>query len=57
MFYNFKEDKFYLSNHHLPYNVSIFNICPIKDNSLFIIGGEINDILFNSKFILAFSKI
>lgn len=50
MFYNFKEDKFYLSNHHLPYNVSIFNICPIKDNSLFIIGGEINDILFNSKF-------
>lgn len=50
MFYNFEEDKFYLSNYHLPYNiVGIMLNPPILNNNIFLIGGESNDTLFNSK--------
>jgi hypothetical protein len=50
MFYNFDEDKYYLSNHHLPYNIALpMKKHPIFENNIFIIGGETNDILFNKK--------
>lgn len=50
MYYNFDENRFYLSNYHLPYNICTPNyLLPIIENSVFIIGGESNDILFNNK--------
>ena len=49
MFYNFDEDKFYFSDHHLPYNINLSTV-KIINNNIFLLGEEINDILFNNKF-------
>ena len=53
MFYNFDEDKYCLSNHHLPYNIALphFMKHSIFENNIFIIGGETNDILLNKNVI------
>lgn len=49
MFYNFDEDKYYLSNYHLPYNIALRTKLSIFENNIFIIGGETNDILLNKR--------
>jgi hypothetical protein len=50
-FYDFKQDKFYLSDHNLPMNIGA---CTSKhvvyNNHVYLFGGESNDILFNNKF-------
>ena len=50
-FYDFKEDKFYLSDHNLPMNIGA---CTSKhmvyNDHVYLFGGESNDILFNYQF-------
>lgn len=51
-FYNFKEDKYYISPYKMPYNTggTTTNCHLTQNGDLYIFGGEINDILFNDKF-------
>lgn len=51
LFYKFSEDKYYLSPYNLPFNIAGSNSeCILINNSIYIFGGEINDILINKKF-------
>ena len=50
-FYDYKQDKFFLSDHNLPMNIGA---CTSKhmvyNDHVYLFGGESNDILFNNKF-------
>jgi hypothetical protein len=51
MFYDFKEDKYYFSNYNLPMNIAATTSKHTTyDNSVYLFGGESNDILLNNKF-------
>ena len=51
MFYDFNEDNYYFSNHNLPMNIAaVTSKSTTYENSVYLFGGESNDILFNKQF-------